>query len=108
MRRGDVYWCDFRPPDRRRPVVVLTRSSALGLLSSVTVAPITRSVRDLPTMVPVGPGDGLPVESAVNLEGIQTVGVERLRSPITTLSPERMREVRAAIEFALGFDEIGP
>lgn len=104
MRQGDVYWYTFREPDKRRPVLVLTRSSAIGFLAGITVAPITTTIRGIPTEVFLSPADGLPHDCAVNLDNIQTVPKARLGSYITHLSHERMRAVREAISFALGFD----
>lgn len=102
MNQGDVYWFTFPPPDKRRPVVVVTRQSALGFLTNVSVAPVTSTVRPSPTYVSLGPADGLPRESAINLDGIQTIPIRELGPYITRLSPAKLREVRLAIEFAFG------
>jgi mRNA interferase MazF len=84
-------------------VVVLTRSSVLEYLGEVTVAPITSTVRDIPSEVPLGPVEGMPRACAVNLDHVQTVAQSRLGALITTLTPERMAEIRRALLFALGF-----
>ena len=107
MNQGDVYWYTFRPPDKRRPVLILTRNSALPFLTGITIAPLTTQIRHIPTEVVLTPGeDGVPSECAVNVDNLQTVHKAGLRDYLTTLSPERMREVREAIEFALGFDSL--
>ena len=106
MRRGEVRWYKFAQPDKRRPVVILTRDSALEFLGEVTVAPITTTIRDIPTEVPLTKADGLPRDCAVNLDHIQTVSRERVGSMIIRLSAERMTRVRAALLFALGFRDI--
>lgn len=104
MNQGDVYWCNFHPPDKRRPVLILTRNSAISFLSGITVAPLTTRIRDIPTEVVLAPKtDGVPAECAVNLDNIQTVQKDSLDDYLTTLSPARMRQVAPAIEFALGF-----
>ena len=103
MTRGEVRWYRFSPPDKKRPVVVLTRDSALEYLGEVTIAPVTTTIRDIPTEVVLGPGDGMPRESAVNLDHIQTVAKGRLGAVIATLAPSRMDEIRTALLFALGF-----
>ncbi len=103
MKRGEVRWYRFRSPDKKRPVVVLTRDAALEYLGEVTIAPITTTIRDIPTEVVLGPGDGMPRESAVNLDHVQTVAKDRLGAVITTLSTSRMDEIRTALLFALGF-----
>ncbi len=107
MRQGDVYWYTFRAPDKRRPVLILTRNSAISFLTGVTVAPLTTRIRDIPTEVVLTPEeDGVLTECVVNVDNIQTIQKANLDEYLTSLSPERMREVRAAIEFALGFDAL--
>ena len=103
MKRGDVRWYKFDHPDKRRPVVILTRDSALAFLGEVTVAPITTTVRDIPTEVHLTKADGLPQDCAVNLDHIQTVSTGRVGAMITRLSSEHMTRVRVALLFALGF-----
>lgn len=73
MRHGDIRWYRFAKPDKRRPVLILTRDSALEFLGEVTVAPLTSRVRDIPTEVVLTEADGVPRESAVNLDHVQTV-----------------------------------
>lgn len=107
MKQGDVYWYEFRAPDKRRPVLVLTRNSAIAYLANVTVAQITTTMRGVPSEVALTPGDDGTFEPCVvNAYNLQTVPKEQLRDLITELSPERMREVRDAIEFAFGFDAL--
>ena len=104
MRRGEVRWYTFRAPDKRRPVLILTRDSAIGFLTALTVAPITTTIRDIPTEVYLTPEDGLLADCAANMDNIQTVPKERIGSMITYLPPERMEEANQAIAFALGLD----
>ena len=101
MRRGEVRWYRFAAPDKRRPVVVLTRDSVLEYLGEVTVAPITSTIREIPSEVMLTPKDGLPRECAVNLDHVQTISKNKLGALISTLSNDRMREIRAALLFAL-------
>ena len=101
MKRGDVRWYTFKPPDKKRPVLVLTRSSAIGYLNEVTIAPITSTVREIPSEVSLDEGDGMPGECAVNADHIQTVPKDRIGRLITTLPPEKLAEVRKAVRFAL-------
>lgn len=103
MRRGEVRWYTFDAPDKRRPVLILTRSSALNFLTGVTVAPITSTVRDIPTEVFLTPeDDGVLAPCAVNLDNLQTVPKSKLGALVATLSAERMAEVERALAFALG------
>jgi mRNA interferase MazF len=103
VKRGEVRWYKCDQPDKRRPVVILTRDSALAFLGEVTVAPITTTIRDIPTEVPLTKADGLPRDCAVNLDHMQTVSTGRVGAVITRLSAEHMTRVRAALLFALGF-----
>jgi mRNA interferase MazF len=103
MKRGEVRWYKFAKPDKNRPVVVLTRSSALEFLGEVTVAPITSTIRDIPTEVLLTKEDGMSQECAVNLDHIQTVSKEKIGPLITTLSSTKMAELRSSLLFALGF-----
>ncbi|MGH8482592.1 MAG: type II toxin-antitoxin system PemK/MazF family toxin [Nevskiaceae bacterium] len=105
MRRGDVYWYSFQAPDKRRPVMVLTRDSAIPILDSVTVAPVTTTVRGIPTEVELTRDDGMPQPCAANFDNLQTVAKQRLGEHITRLSPQRLAEAAAAISFALGLDD---
>lgn len=104
MEQGDVYLYTFRAPDKRRPVLVLTRNSAIPYLNSVTIAPISTTIRAVPSHVLLTPSDGMAEECAVNLDRLQTVPKDQLGAFVTHLVPQRMQDVRAAIEFALGFD----
>jgi len=107
MNQGDVYWHTFRAPDKRRPVVILTRDSVIPFLQSVTVAPLTSTIRGIPSEVILMPTeDGVATDCAVNTDNLQTIQKDTLGGYITHLSLERMREVRAAIEFALGFETL--
>ena len=103
MRRGEIRWYRFSRPDKKRPVVILTRDSVLEYLDEVTIAPITSTVRDIPSEVALGPADGLPRECAVNLDHVQTVSKGRLGGLIATLHSQRMIEIRHALLFAMGF-----
>jgi mRNA interferase MazF len=104
MNQGDVYWCSLPPPDKRRPVLILTRNAAISFLTNLTVAPLTTRIRQIPTEVVLTPyQEGVLTECAVNLDNIQTIHKNSLDEFVTMLSTTRMREVMAAIEFALGF-----
>jgi mRNA interferase MazF len=103
MKRGDVRWYKFSPPDKNRPFVILTRDSALEFLGEVTIAPITSTIRDIPSEVLLTREDGMPRECAVNLDHIQTVSKNKIGPLITTLSQEKVSEIRSSLMFALGF-----
>jgi mRNA interferase MazF len=101
MKRGEVWWANIPKPVGRRPVVLLSRNAAYSVRSSVTVAPITRTVHEIPVEVRLGPEDGLPKGCVASLDNILTVSKKRLDRSLTTLSPERMRAIEQAIKFAL-------
>ena len=102
LSRGDVRLCRFPPPDKQRPVLVLTRTSSIGHLATVTVAPITSAVRDVPSEVILDIEDGMKGRCAVNLHNAVTIAQTRLGQRVSNLSPARMEEVCAALRFALG------
>ncbi len=103
MKRGEVRWYRFSRPNKKRPVVILTRDSALEFLGEVTVAPITSTIRDIPSEVLLIKADGMLQDCAVNLDHIQTVSNGKIGSLITTLSPRKILELRSSLLFALGF-----
>jgi mRNA interferase MazF len=105
LTRAEIRLFRFPPPDKERPVLVLTRTSALRFLNRLTVAPITSTVRGSPTEVVLGTEDGLRHPCAVNLDQVVTVPKQRLGRCLAVLRPERMRQVCIALAFALGCEE---
>ena len=103
MKRGEIRWYKFSKPDKKRPVVILTRDSALEFLGEVTVAPVTSTIREIPSEVLLTDADGMPKDCAVNLDHIQTVAKARIGPLVTSLSARKMSELRSACLFALGF-----
>lgn len=101
LERGEIRLHRFASPDKERPVLVLTRPSALRYLSTVTVAPVTTTIREVPSEVVLDVEDGVKQRCAVNLHNIVTVPQVSLGRRLSQLSPERMREVCAAVGFAL-------
>jgi len=105
MIQGDICYHTFKSPDKRRPVLILTRNAAVSDLTWITIAPIKTTMRNLPTEVWLDEDDGIDEECAVNLDNIQTVQKEKLGKVTAHLSKERMQEVFEAIRFAFGFDK---
>ena len=105
MIRGDVCFHTFKEPDKRRPVLILTRTNAIGFLNEVTVAPITSTIRDNLSSVWLDESDGMSQICAVSLDHVRTVPKDKLSGPIAHLSDARMLEVLDAIKFAFGFEE---
>jgi mRNA interferase MazF len=106
MERGEIRWCTFSKPDKRRPALILTRNSAIRFLNVVTVVPITRSIRGVASEVQLTIEDGLETDSAANFYNIQTIAKADVGRFIAHLSPERMKEVDQAIVYALGIETI--
>lgn len=104
IARGDVRLYNFAPPDKKRPVVVLTRSSAIAYLSTVTVAPITSTIRGVPSEVLLSEEDGMKGACAVNLHNTITVIQDKLGKRVAQLSSLRMNQICAALRFSLGCD----
>ena len=107
LRRGEVRWYEFSAPDKRRPVLILTRTSALRFLTGITIAPITSTIRSIPSEVLLIPTeDGVLNPCVVNLDNVQTIQKGQIGALLTTLSSARMREVEQALGFALGMDRL--
>ena len=101
MNRGEVRWYRFKAADKKRPVLVLTRDSVIKYLGEITVAPITSTIRDIPSEVYLGKEDGMSKDCAINFDHIQTVSKARIGALITKLSRDKLVQVRNAIRFAL-------
>jgi mRNA interferase MazF len=102
IARGEIWMYAFGAPDKRRPVLVITREEVIGLLHTVMVAPITSTVYGAPSEVIVGIAEGLKNGSAVNLDHVQTVERSRLARRVGHLSPLKMRDVCRALAIAVG------
>lgn len=101
MSRGEIRWYKFKQPDKRRPVLILTRNSVLEYLGEVTVAPVTSTVRGIPSEVLLSKDDGMPRSCAINCDHIQTISKTKIGPVITTISFSKLVQVTRAIQFAL-------
>lgn len=104
LERGEVRLFRFPPPDKARPVLILTRTAAIRYLTRITVAPITSTMRGVPSEVALGVEDGMKQDCAVNLHHVVTVPKDAIGAVVARLGEERMRQVCGAIGFALGCD----
>ncbi len=102
VNRGEIWLYRFKAPDKRRPVLILSRQEVIPLLHSVMVAPITSTRRGAPSEVPVGPTEGLKHDSAVNLDHVQTIERARLVGFVGSLDAAQMRHVCRALAVATG------
>ena len=101
MQRGEVWWADLPKPAGRRPVLVLSRDKAVQVREYITIAEITRTIRDIPVEVPLGIAEGLPQICVVNLDVIHTIPKQVLSKFISVLNPVKMQKVESALKFAL-------
>jgi mRNA interferase MazF len=101
MKRGEIRWYKFLASDKKRPVLILTRDSVLEYLGEVTIAPITTTVRDIPSEVYLSTDEGMLKDCAVNCDHLQTVSKGNIGALITSLPRMKMKEVGQAIRFAL-------
>ncbi len=104
--RGDVRLYRFPPPDKQRPVVVLSRDSAVRYLATVTVAPVTSTVRGVPSEVLLDEEDGMKAPCVVNLHNVVTVSQRRLGKRVARLAARRMSQICLSLRFCLGCDEM--
>ncbi len=101
LHRLDVWWADV-PGDKRRPVMILTRERFIPRLTAILVAPVTSSVRQIPTEVVLDDSDGMPTLCAANFDNVFTIHVDRLVQRITRIDDRRNDEICAAHRFAAG------
>jgi mRNA interferase MazF len=102
MQRGEIWWANLDPPAGKRPVLLLSRNEAYNIRSLVIIAPITTRIRDIPSEVLLTTTDGVPKECVINLDTITTIDKDSLKSRLTIISPEKLKQVDNAIRFSLG------
>ncbi len=105
MKRGEIRWYTFRPPDKRRPVLLLTRDGVIGQLQEIIVAPATTTIRGLATEVILTPEDGMPKVCALNFDHVSLARRDNIGFLLCNLSERRWEEVRTALLCACGFPE---
>ena len=102
LERGEIRLYQFAPPNKSRPVLLLTRGESVQYLSRVTVAPITSSIRGIASEVPLDEDDGMKSQCVVNLHNMVTVAKTGIGRRLTKLSDEKMSRVCDALSFCLG------
>ena len=108
IERGDIRMYQYPGAGKKRPVLVLTRHGTIRHLSKVTIAPITSSVRGVPSEIVLGVDDGMKKRCAVNFYNLVTVGQRNLGRRVGKLGPEKMTEACQALLYALGCDVWSP
>jgi len=99
-RRGEVWWGEIEELGRR-PFLVMTRSAAIPVLNGVLAAPVTRTVRSIPTELSLGPDDGMPAECAASFDNLRVVPKAYLVGRICALGSARLAEACAALHLAV-------
>lgn len=94
-RQGEVWWAESE--DQRRPVLVVTRTEAVPVLTGIVVAPVTRTVRDIPTEVQLGETEGLPIDCAASFDNLQRILRSALTQPMGSLGARR-RDICSALQ----------
>jgi mRNA interferase MazF len=106
VRQYEIWWADLPGPAGRRPVLLLTRDDAYEFLNKVVAAEITTTIRHIPIEVPLGLAEGLPKKCVVNCDNLRTIPKLNLVKRISRLRPPRIPEVKRAVGYALGWEEL--
>lgn len=99
-RRGEVWWGELKDVGRR-PFLIMTRAAAIPILHSLLAAPITRTIRAIPTEVSLGVDDGMPSDCAARFDNLRVVPKAYLVDRVCVLDPIRMGEVCRALRAAV-------
>jgi mRNA interferase MazF len=106
LKQYEIWWAQLPAPAGRRPVLLLSRDDAYGFLNKFIAAEITTTIRRIPIEVPLDSAEGLPKRCAVNCDNLRTVPKQYLTKRISQLPPGRIAEVKRAVGYALGWEEL--
>ena len=106
MKQYEIWWADLPKPAGRRPVLLLSRDDAYGVLSKFVAAEITATIRHIPIEVPLGKAEGMPKPCVVNCDNLRTISKVHLVERISRIPPRRIREVKQAVGYALAWEEL--
>lgn len=104
ISRGEIWLYRFQAPDKRRPVLVVSRQVLLDVLATATVVPITTSLHGSPTELELGPDDGLKTKCCANFANVQTVRQRDLVRFVGTLGADKLAAACRALAIATGCD----
>lgn len=104
MKRGEIWWAELPKPSGKRPVLLLSRDTAIQVREVATVAQVTTAIRHIPVEVHLGKLDGMPKKCVVNLDVLTTIPKGLLTAKICELRPEKIKTVEIAVKFALGLE----
>ena len=106
MRQYEIWWADLPRPAGRRPVMLLSRADAYSYLNKFIVAEVTTTIRSIPVEVTLGKAEGLPKRCVANFDNVRTIRRSALAKRIGLLARSRQLEVKRALFYALGWDEL--
>lgn len=106
MRQFELWWADLKAPVGRRPVLLLTRTSALKYLSRCIVAEVTMTIRGIPQEVLLGADEGLGKRCVANFDNVHVVPIAALKERVGMLASPRHAQVKRALGAALGWPEL--
>ncbi|HUS62814.1 MAG TPA: type II toxin-antitoxin system PemK/MazF family toxin [Acidimicrobiales bacterium] len=93
--QGELWWAEAE--DKRRPVLVVTRNEAVPVLTWIVVAPVTRTVRQIPTEVTLGASHGLSIECVASFDNLQLIRRTFLTERLGELGSEDRDEICRAL-----------
>ena len=106
MKQYELWWAELPSPAGRRPVLLLGRNDSYEYLNKLVAAEVTTTIRGIPVEIPLGPQDGLAKACVVNCDKLRTVPKNALKQRISRLPPNRYGEVKRAVGYAFGWDEL--
>jgi len=106
VKQYEIWWAELPKPAGRRPVLLLSRDDAYGVLNKFVAAEITATFRDIPIEVPLGKAEGMPKPCVVNCDNLRTISKVHLEKKISRIPPGRVHEVKRAVGYALGWEEL--
>ena len=106
MKQYEIWWANLPQPAGRRPVLLLSRDDAYAFLNKFVAAEITTTIRRIPVEVALGATEGLPKQCAVNCDNLRTIAKQLLVERICQLPPRKIVEVKKAVGYALGWEEL--
>ena len=106
MKQFELWWAELPEPAGRRPVLLLSRHDAYGYLNKFVVAEVTTTIRGIPVEIPLGRKEGMKKPCVANCDNLRTVPRQALAEKISALGADRTAEVKRAVGYALGWEEL--
>lgn len=106
MKQYEIWWAELPKPAGRRPVLLLSRDDAYGVLNKFVAAEITATIRHIPIEVPLGKAEGMPKPCVVNCDNLRTISKVHLVERISRIPARRIQEVKRAVGYALAWEEL--